>query len=912
MSTTDKIKLNLLPQANGGTGTATPSIVAGTNVTVSGVWPNQTINAAVASVTVETRAYLRALGPLADGTVVFEKGYLYAGDGGGGEWVVVRGDTTTIDNDGTLVVRSGTYGTTSTDQCYKRLAATWTDYTGSAPAKQQQIVNVRWFGAHASGRYGDCITAVERAFATLPPRTGYGDASAGGLYFPAGEYGFPRMLQLTGNPDVSVQIFGDGAATEFSFRFTTGLNLSTNIAMIRLVNMGFASSLHSFSIRSYGNVWPASIISITGALHMGVHDIVAYNMGHFGTSAPGEAYKPNTPREIAPGGIFFINASQQVTIERLETTGCWGTQLCIGSPGDASSWVSGSVSNCKFQQSPVIIPGAFDVPFWVSGTSYVVGNFSATITSTNPLVTRSWRCVANVTSTTSPVSDPTHWTEGVPSGSMQGVRPTVDIQHSDTLLFSNIFTECGGPYRAFPGSAITGGASFVINTLTPHYFGAGEWVVINGATNAAYNKKHRIASVTSTTITVASSIGTNETNCYVTSLFVAVGLGCGNPASGDNGGLQESKIVDLFTNSGGTKVPGTVSVYAHGRTGPGRGDNTNSGLQINGIFSDYAECACFVHGTPKYNGGAEGLNTCYGVQLGNIQSNGGPEGDFGFIRVETAKVVSINGVMARAATRAYGAGQIPAVAGNWAFDPVPAIVISDGGASNSDTYGCNEVDISGGMLQDAYSSQVSLIAGGPSSSTLLTSTALQIEGTKLRNIRCRGAGIDLISTNSVPLRLLDGATRFVTVGGVYRELVNVDFWQGRTSLIYPSANQSIPDSTGAYLTQFNSQIINDDGFWNTADQDRLTIARPVYRVRISANLTFHAPPGANAFAQIVVAGAVVASQGWGGSAYMSMCSPVVQVLPGQIVQVFVQHFAGTALLILGNSVYTNLSIEVIA
>jgi len=33
-----------LAVANGGTGTATPAIVAGTNVTVSGTWPNQTIN----------------------------------------------------------------------------------------------------------------------------------------------------------------------------------------------------------------------------------------------------------------------------------------------------------------------------------------------------------------------------------------------------------------------------------------------------------------------------------------------------------------------------------------------------------------------------------------------------------------------------------------------------------------------------------------------------------------------------------------------------------------------------------------------------------------------------------------------------------------------------------------------------
>lgn len=34
-----------LPVANGGTGTSTPALVAGTNVTITGTWPNQTINA---------------------------------------------------------------------------------------------------------------------------------------------------------------------------------------------------------------------------------------------------------------------------------------------------------------------------------------------------------------------------------------------------------------------------------------------------------------------------------------------------------------------------------------------------------------------------------------------------------------------------------------------------------------------------------------------------------------------------------------------------------------------------------------------------------------------------------------------------------------------------------------------------
>jgi hypothetical protein len=40
-----------LPVAQGGTGTTTPGIVAGTNVTVSGTWPNQTVNSTGGGIT---------------------------------------------------------------------------------------------------------------------------------------------------------------------------------------------------------------------------------------------------------------------------------------------------------------------------------------------------------------------------------------------------------------------------------------------------------------------------------------------------------------------------------------------------------------------------------------------------------------------------------------------------------------------------------------------------------------------------------------------------------------------------------------------------------------------------------------------------------------------------------------------
>jgi hypothetical protein len=48
--TTPTISLSgIVPVANGGTGTSSPSIVAGTNITVTGTWPNQTISAAASA-----------------------------------------------------------------------------------------------------------------------------------------------------------------------------------------------------------------------------------------------------------------------------------------------------------------------------------------------------------------------------------------------------------------------------------------------------------------------------------------------------------------------------------------------------------------------------------------------------------------------------------------------------------------------------------------------------------------------------------------------------------------------------------------------------------------------------------------------------------------------------------------------
>jgi hypothetical protein len=59
----------LLPVANGGTGTTSPSLVAGTNITsITGTWPNQTINAATQGTTTAALTFNNSAAGAASGT----------------------------------------------------------------------------------------------------------------------------------------------------------------------------------------------------------------------------------------------------------------------------------------------------------------------------------------------------------------------------------------------------------------------------------------------------------------------------------------------------------------------------------------------------------------------------------------------------------------------------------------------------------------------------------------------------------------------------------------------------------------------------------------------------------------------------------------------------------------------------
>jgi hypothetical protein len=85
----------LLPVANGGTGTASPGIVAGTNVTVTGTWPNQTVNASGSGGSLPTQTsneggtlvtngtaarWVAGLGPLGSELTASQRNLVFEGD----------------------------------------------------------------------------------------------------------------------------------------------------------------------------------------------------------------------------------------------------------------------------------------------------------------------------------------------------------------------------------------------------------------------------------------------------------------------------------------------------------------------------------------------------------------------------------------------------------------------------------------------------------------------------------------------------------------------------------------------------------------------------------------------------------------------------------------------------------------
>jgi len=110
----------LLDVANGGTGTAIPALVAGTNVTITGTWPNQTVNSTgtVTSVAASVPAFLSIAGsPITtSGTlaITYSGTALPVANGGTGQTTASAAFNalSPVTNTGDLIIGNGTNSAT--------------------------------------------------------------------------------------------------------------------------------------------------------------------------------------------------------------------------------------------------------------------------------------------------------------------------------------------------------------------------------------------------------------------------------------------------------------------------------------------------------------------------------------------------------------------------------------------------------------------------------------------------------------------------------------------------------------------------------------------------------------------------------------------------------------------------------
>ena len=239
-----------LPVANGGTGTTTPSIVAGTNITVSGTWPNQTINAAgvglgtVTSVDVSggTTGLTTSGGPITTSGTITLAGTLAVANGGTGVTTSTGSGSTVLSTSPTLVTPA--LGTPS--------ALVGTNITGTAAGLTAGTVTTN---ANLTG----AITSVGNA-ASLGSFTSAQLASA-----LTDETGTGANVFAT-SPTLVTPILG--TPTSATLTNATGLPLSTGVTgTLAVVNGGTGTTTPSIVAGTNVTVsgtWPNQTINSSG------------------------------------------------------------------------------------------------------------------------------------------------------------------------------------------------------------------------------------------------------------------------------------------------------------------------------------------------------------------------------------------------------------------------------------------------------------------------------------------------------------------------------------------------------------------------------------------------------------------------------------------------------------------------
>lgn len=593
-----------------GSATRSPTVTIDAQGRVTAL--SDSLIAAAGAISVRTRADLRAYVGAVDKQFIVEEGYGFEGDGGGGIWFFVSADNYSIDNDGTLIVPGGSYGTHATVGCWHRVGPG----TQGNSVLTSTTLDIRWFGALPNDV--DISVAIGHAFAALTAIVGA--QQVGCLYAPAGEYRIENKIVMAGG-GLGFTMKGDGpGATNFLYGMTGADTCAWEI-----------SGVTTGSFQDCSFKW-INFPTTNNPSVLWVHDCTYFNLCNI--------QGLNLVSTDLTGGVVRCTANTNLTMLGLTFGG-------NGSGGTQLFWESGSglMTACNF------LTATTDAPCWRVGSC-------------------------------------------------------------NSYQVRNCFFQGGGPWKSFAGATITSTASDFTVNATSHGFVAGDYILLRGAAHAAYNTWWRVASVTTNTLTVTTTINPGADTATLSTLWSCAYFGT------TGGNVTESFIGDCLFNTGGGPGVGSVGLYLDAFRANHIGE-----LTVSHSLFDYGYCSIFAHGLTNSDPGS----TCGALTISACRPNGGPRDAFGCVRLEGVNIVTIDGF------RSFPGG--PGTVFN-------TFVICDGGQANP----TQDISITGGVASNKNSS--ALYPG-------TTICAFTFDGTNVKNVCVANVAVDASKTVA---QFLNGAS----------------------------------------------------------------------------------------------------------------------------------------------------------